>query len=235
MLITALECLLLQRALPNPARAHFLLCLLLHFHRTCSRRTSWAARWRSCSARISSIASITTSARSSCRTSWYAKVEGRGGGCARRNNPRLFLYSLCVDVKLLLFTQYAHRRVRTIWYADESMPVQVLRFANAVFEPLWSSTYISSVQIVFKEDIGTEGRGGYFDEYAHCATAFSSFLSLLPPSFLIQTFIFCFISVQLEAGLSFSLFPSSLHSPSQAPSDCCLLSRLLLGLASSGT
>jgi glucose-6-phosphate 1-dehydrogenase len=43
--------------------------------------------------------------------------------------------------------------------------LMVLRFANAVFEPLWNSTFISSVQIVFKEDIGTEGRGGYFDEF----------------------------------------------------------------------
>jgi len=41
----------------------------------------------------------------------------------------------------------------------------VLRFSNMVFEPLWNSRYISNVQIVFKENFGTEGRGGYFDEY----------------------------------------------------------------------
>jgi glucose-6-phosphate 1-dehydrogenase len=54
-----------------------------------------------------------------------------------------------------------------------------LRFANTIFEPLWNNNYISTVQITFKEDIGTEvpylgflckltiaqGRGGYFDEY----------------------------------------------------------------------
>jgi len=41
----------------------------------------------------------------------------------------------------------------------------VLRFANAVFEPLFNRNYVSSVSISFKEDIGTEGRGGYFDEF----------------------------------------------------------------------
>eukprot|EP01098_Paradermamoeba_levis_P001700 TRINITY_DN11960_c0_g1_i1.p1 TRINITY_DN11960_c0_g1~~TRINITY_DN11960_c0_g1_i1.p1 ORF type:complete len:537 (-),score=147.35 TRINITY_DN11960_c0_g1_i1:218-1828(-) len=40
-----------------------------------------------------------------------------------------------------------------------------LRFANTVFEALWSSVYISNVLITFKEDIGTQGRGGYFDQF----------------------------------------------------------------------
>jgi glucose-6-phosphate 1-dehydrogenase len=41
----------------------------------------------------------------------------------------------------------------------------VLRFANSIFEPIWNKNYISSVTITFKEDIGTQGRGGYFDSY----------------------------------------------------------------------
>ncbi|KAJ0395235.1 hypothetical protein P43SY_007134 [Pythium insidiosum] len=41
----------------------------------------------------------------------------------------------------------------------------VLRFANTIFEPLWNRNHISSVVITFKEDIGTQGRGGYFDSY----------------------------------------------------------------------
>lgn len=41
----------------------------------------------------------------------------------------------------------------------------VLRFSNVVFEPLWNRQYIKSVQVIFSENFGTEGRGGYFDTY----------------------------------------------------------------------
>lgn len=43
--------------------------------------------------------------------------------------------------------------------------LSVLRFANLVFEPLWSRQYIRNVQVIFSENFGTEGRGGYFDQY----------------------------------------------------------------------
>eukprot|EP01120_Amphizonella_sp_Union-15-10_P007063 TRINITY_DN2349_c0_g1_i5.p1 TRINITY_DN2349_c0_g1~~TRINITY_DN2349_c0_g1_i5.p1 ORF type:complete len:551 (+),score=131.35 TRINITY_DN2349_c0_g1_i5:64-1653(+) len=43
--------------------------------------------------------------------------------------------------------------------------LMVLRFANSVFEPLWNNKYISNVTITFKENFGTEGRGGYFDQF----------------------------------------------------------------------
>ncbi|XP_044493462.1 glucose-6-phosphate 1-dehydrogenase, chloroplastic-like [Mangifera indica] len=43
--------------------------------------------------------------------------------------------------------------------------LSVLRFSNLVFEPLWSRNYIRNVQFIFSEDFGTEGRGGYFDNY----------------------------------------------------------------------
>uniref|UniRef100_A0A7S0UPW7 Glucose-6-phosphate 1-dehydrogenase n=1 Tax=Polytomella parva TaxID=51329 RepID=A0A7S0UPW7_9CHLO len=41
----------------------------------------------------------------------------------------------------------------------------VLRFANGVFGGWWNRQHISNVQITFKEDFGTDGRGGYFDQY----------------------------------------------------------------------
>ena len=40
-----------------------------------------------------------------------------------------------------------------------------LRFANMFFSSLWCRQYIDNIQIVFKETLGVEGRGGYFDEY----------------------------------------------------------------------
>eukprot|EP01006_Ploeotia_vitrea_P027221 TRINITY_DN60072_c0_g1_i1.p1 TRINITY_DN60072_c0_g1~~TRINITY_DN60072_c0_g1_i1.p1 ORF type:complete len:558 (+),score=41.27 TRINITY_DN60072_c0_g1_i1:691-2364(+) len=41
----------------------------------------------------------------------------------------------------------------------------VFRFANKVLSSVWSHECISNVQITFKEPFGTEGRGGYFDQY----------------------------------------------------------------------
>lgn len=43
--------------------------------------------------------------------------------------------------------------------------LMVLRFANLVFEPLWNRDFIGGVKVLWKEDLGLEGRGGYFDEY----------------------------------------------------------------------
>jgi glucose-6-phosphate 1-dehydrogenase len=41
----------------------------------------------------------------------------------------------------------------------------VLRFANLIFEPLWNKEFIASVEVVWKENSGVDGRGGYFDKY----------------------------------------------------------------------
>lgn len=41
--------------------------------------------------------------------------------------------------------------------------LMVLRFGNMLFEPLWSQNYIDHVQITVSEDLGLEGRAGYYD------------------------------------------------------------------------
>lgn len=42
--------------------------------------------------------------------------------------------------------------------------LMVMRFANAIFEPLWNRQHVETVIISFKENFGTKGRGGYFDK-----------------------------------------------------------------------
>ena len=41
----------------------------------------------------------------------------------------------------------------------------VLRFANIALSAAWDKNSIANVQITFKEPFGTDGRGGYFDEF----------------------------------------------------------------------
>lgn len=43
--------------------------------------------------------------------------------------------------------------------------IMVLRYANIIFDAVWDRKHIDNVQITFKEPFGTEGRGGYFDEF----------------------------------------------------------------------
>jgi glucose-6-phosphate 1-dehydrogenase len=41
--------------------------------------------------------------------------------------------------------------------------IMALRFANTIFEPIWTRNYIQSVQITAAETLGVEQRGGYYD------------------------------------------------------------------------
>ncbi len=42
--------------------------------------------------------------------------------------------------------------------------LMALRFANALYEPVWNSAHIDHVQITVAETLGVEGRAGYYDK-----------------------------------------------------------------------
>ncbi len=42
--------------------------------------------------------------------------------------------------------------------------LMVFRFANGVFEPIWNRRYVDHVQITAAEELGVEGRGGYYEQ-----------------------------------------------------------------------
>jgi glucose-6-phosphate 1-dehydrogenase len=41
--------------------------------------------------------------------------------------------------------------------------LMAIRFANALFEPLWNSRYVDHIQITVAETVGVQGRGAYYD------------------------------------------------------------------------
>src|SRR4026208_2172074 len=46
---------------------------------------------------------------------------------------------------------------------EAAQNILVLRFANAIFEPIWNARYIDHVQITAAETLGVEGRAGYYE------------------------------------------------------------------------
>ncbi|MDD5728685.1 MAG: glucose-6-phosphate dehydrogenase [Victivallales bacterium] len=66
---------------------------------------------------------------------------------------------------LRVFTEEQLYRIDHYLGKEIVQNIMVIRFANQIFKPLWNSKYIKNIIIDWQEDIGVEGRGGYFDDY----------------------------------------------------------------------
>ena len=65
---------------------------------------------------------------------------------------------------------YRHLDERAVYRIDHYLGKEtvqnmiVLRFGNAIFEPLWNRGHVSHVEISVAEDIGVEGRGKFYEK-----------------------------------------------------------------------
>ncbi len=71
------------------------------------------------------------------------------------------------DLNGLLHTVFKESQIYRIDHFLGKETVQnmlALRFANTIFEPLWNRNYVDHVQITVSENLGVEGRGGFYEE-----------------------------------------------------------------------
>ncbi|KAI9516204.1 glucose-6-phosphate 1-dehydrogenase [Dissostichus eleginoides] len=64
-----------------------------------------------------------------------------------------------------LFTEDQIYRIDHYLGKEMVQNLMVLRFGNRIFGPIWNRDSIACVVLSFKEPFGTQGRGGYFDDF----------------------------------------------------------------------
>ena len=98
-------------------------------------------------------------------------------GCVGPDNDQRFMrvvvekpYGRDLDSAIALDEQmHAAFEERQIYRIDHYMGketvqnVLALRFANAVFEPIWNRRYVEQVQVTVAESLGVEHRGGFYE------------------------------------------------------------------------
>mmetsp|Transcript_31009 Transcript_31009/g.75869 ORF Transcript_31009/g.75869 Transcript_31009/m.75869 type:complete len:565 (-) Transcript_31009:69-1763(-) len=67
--------------------------------------------------------------------------------------------------ELSMFTEEQLYRIDHYLGKEMVQNLMTLRFANALFEPVWNRHHVANVVITFKEPIDVGGRGGYFDQF----------------------------------------------------------------------
>lgn len=73
----------------------------------------------------------------------------------------------CRELDAVLHGHFAEDAVFRIDHFLGKEPVQNLlytRFANSIFEPIWSRDHVRAVQITMAEDFGVQGRGAFYEE-----------------------------------------------------------------------
>ena len=95
--------------------------------------------------------------------------EGEGGGWARLVVEKPFGRDLA-SARELNRDIRRYFRERQIYRIDHYLGketvqnILALRFANGIFEPVWSQHYVDHVQITVAEDIGVGTRGAFYEE-----------------------------------------------------------------------
>jgi len=69
------------------------------------------------------------------------------------------------DITSTNFTERQLYRIDHYLGKEVIMNFMMQRFANIIFQPMWNNKHIKCVEINWQEDLGTGGRGGYFDKF----------------------------------------------------------------------
>jgi len=102
-----------------------------------------------------------------------AKKLGQGNICRDIAFTRIVIekpfghdLSSAHELNELLMSMFDEKQIYRIDHYLGKETVQnilALRFANALFEPIWNRNYIDHVQITAAETVGSEGRGAYYE------------------------------------------------------------------------